>query len=88
MADGGFLNFSLKILATFPKKTKKLVKMGIKMYTDLRTAQSARLKQEQMWKFRRFFERVVGVAGRLEVVQVLHLYAANVGTKIAEICYC
>jgi hypothetical protein len=85
MADGGFLNFSLKILTTFPKKTKKLVKTRIKMYTDLLTAKSAWLKQEQMWKFRRFFERVVGVAGRLEVVQVLHLYAANFCAKVAEI---
>ncbi len=27
----------------------------------------------------------MSVAGRLEVVQVLHLYAANVGAKMAEI---
>ncbi len=30
-------------------------------------------------------ERVVGVAGRLEAVQVLHLYAANIGAKMREI---
>ncbi len=138
----------------------------MKIYTDFLKAKSARLKQEQMWKFPRFFsgwwalqgswklsryyicmqqilaqkwwkffvvrlcteilqhsllklrifqknfdqnvqrfakskkckveartnvevskifERVVGVAGRLEAVQVLHLYAANIGTKMREI---
>jgi hypothetical protein len=30
-------------------------------------------------------ERVVGVAGRLEAVQVLHLYAASIGAKMREI---
>jgi hypothetical protein len=30
-------------------------------------------------------ERVVGVAGRLEAVQVLHLYAANIGAKMRKI---
>ncbi len=54
------------------------------MYTDLLKVKSAWLKQEQMWKFPRF----LSVAGRLEAVQVLHLSAANVGTKMAGIFYC
>ncbi len=33
----------------------------------------------------KIFERVVGVAGWLEAVQVLHLYAANIGAKMREI---
>jgi hypothetical protein len=36
----------------------------------------------------KIFELLVVVAGQLEAVQVLHLYAANVGTKIAESFYC
>jgi hypothetical protein len=55
------------------------------MYSDLLKAKNALLKQDQNVEVPKILELLVGVAGRLEAVQVLHLYAANIHAKMREI---
>jgi hypothetical protein len=79
------VRLSTKIFATFSFKNKNFYKILDQNVQIFAKSKKCKVEARTNVEVSKIFERVVGVAGRLEAVQVLHLYAANIGAKMREI---
>jgi hypothetical protein len=74
-----------KIFATFSFKTKNFYKILDQNVQRFAKSKKCKVEARTNVEVSKNFERVVSVTGLLEAVQVLHLYAANIGAKMREI---
>ncbi len=79
-----FFSLITKIFAAFSFKTKNLYKILDQNIQRFAKSKKCKVEARTNVEVPKIFERVVGVAGRLEAVQILHLYAANIGAKMTN----
>jgi hypothetical protein len=70
-----------------PRKLRNICKNGNKNVHRFAKSKKRTVEARTNVEVPKIFELLVGVARQQEAVQVLHLCAANVGTKMAEIFY-